>query len=81
MTSGIRYGSLLTIAASTRAWHIPMERWAGDPSYVVQDGRVTSPESPDLLMHWAGEWARARDTGEQIPHFDLWNFYRRLREL
>ncbi|WP_212843733.1 hypothetical protein [Catellatospora sp. IY07-71] len=80
VTSGIRHGSLMTIAAKTRSWHIPMERWAGDPSYVVEDGRVVVPDTPHLLMHWAGEWARARDTGAQIPYFALWNHYRRLRD-
>jgi hypothetical protein len=80
VTAGVRYGSLLSIAALTRAWQTPLERWAGDPSFVVQDGRVISPETPDLMMHWAGQWAWARDTGEQIPYFDLWNHYRRLRD-
>ena len=30
------------------------------------------------MMHWAGEWQRARDEGQQIPYFDLWSYYRYL---
>jgi hypothetical protein len=80
VTAGRRYTSLFTIAMSTRAWQIPMERWAGDPSFITRDGRVVHPDTPDLLMHWAGEWAQARQENRQIPYFELWNFYRRMRE-
>lgn len=80
VTAGRPYSSLLSIAKSTGAWEIPLERWAGDPSFVVKGGRVIRPRTPDLLMHWAGEWMRARDTNQQIPYFELWDFYRRMRE-
>jgi hypothetical protein len=76
VTSGHPYSSLYTIAMTTGAWDIPMERWAGDPSFEVFEGRVLVPEAPSLLMHWAGEWSRARDEDRQIPYHELWNFYR-----
>jgi hypothetical protein len=80
VTSGRPYSSLLTIARTTFAWQMPLERWAGDPSFVVRNGRVIRPHTPHLLMHWAGEWARAREENRQIPHFELWDFYRRMHE-
>ncbi|MGY3519423.1 hypothetical protein [Micromonospora haikouensis] len=80
VTAGGGYGSLLAVAAATGSWRIPLERWAGDPSLSVRDGRVVGSRTPSLLMHWAGEWARARATGRQIPYVELWKHYRRLRE-
>jgi hypothetical protein len=76
VTSGHPYTSLFMIAMTTGAWDIPMERWAGDPSFEVCDGRVVVPESPTLLMHWAGEWARARAENRPVSYQELWDFYR-----
>jgi len=79
VTSGMRYASLFTIARNSGALPpIPRELWAGDPSFVVRDGRVIYPHTPVLMMHWAGEWQRARDNGRQIPYYDLWSYYRHL---
>ncbi|GAA0934101.1 hypothetical protein [Virgisporangium aurantiacum] len=75
VTSGRPYTSLHTIATDSGAWNIPMERWAGDPSYVVRAGRVVRPQSPTLMVHWAGEWQRARQENRPIPYADLWNYY------
>ena len=30
------------------------------------------------MMHWAGEWDKARDEGRQIPYYELWSYYRHL---
>ena len=79
VTSGRRYSSLYAIAAHTGATDIPQEEWAGGFDAVVRDGVIVSPQSPPtLLVHWAGEWARARLEGTQIPHYDLWSHYREL---
>lgn len=76
VTSAARYTSLFTIAMRTGAWDIPMERWAGDPSFVVRDGRIVDPATPSLMMHWAGEWSRSRQENRPIPYAELWNHYR-----
>jgi hypothetical protein len=79
VTSGLRYASLYTIARTAGAWlSIPMELWAGRPSVVVRDGRIIHPRKTVLMMHWAGEWERARDERRQIPYYDLWSYYRHL---
>jgi hypothetical protein len=44
----------------------------------VRDGRVIHPTTPALMVHWAGEWAKARAAGRQIPYHDLWSYYRHL---
>jgi hypothetical protein len=77
VTSGLRYTSLSTIARNADArLGVPQELWAGCPSIVVRDGRVIHPRKKFLMMHWAGEWERARDEGRQIPYYDLWSYYR-----
>ncbi|WFE29199.1 hypothetical protein O7623_08440 [Solwaraspora sp. WMMD791] len=76
VTSGTPYTSLYTIAATTGAWDLPAERWAGDPSFVVHNGRIVEPAAPTLMLHWAGEWARARRENTTIPYHDLWSYYR-----
>jgi hypothetical protein len=79
VTSALRYASLFTIARDADAWFaIPLELWAGNPSFVVRDGRVIRPGTAVLMMHWAGEWERARDERRQIPYYDLWSYYRHL---
>jgi hypothetical protein len=79
VTSGLRYASLYTIARNTGTrLGIPLELWAGTPSVIVRDGRVIHPRKKVLMMHWAGEWQRARDEGRQIPYYDLWSHYRYL---
>src|SRR6185437_12599397 len=77
MTSGGRYNSLAEIARHTGLLNIPAERWGGEPTLVVQDGRVVWPDiPPTLLVHWAGEWHRAREEKRPLPHHALWDFYR-----
>jgi hypothetical protein len=79
VTSGLRYASLYTIARETGTrFGPPLELWAGNPSLVVRDGRVIHPTTPTLMVHWAGEWAKARAEGRQIPYHDLWSYYRHL---
>jgi hypothetical protein len=81
VTSGMPYTSLHTIAQITEAWDMPQERWAGDSSgVVVRDGQIVRPKCPPtLLVHWAGEWKRAREENRLIPLYGLWSFYRHLR--
>ena len=77
VTSGLRYSSLSTIARNAGPLlGIPPELWAGRPSFVVRDGRVIQPRNEILMMHWVGEWERARSEGRQIPYYDLWSYYR-----
>lgn len=80
VTSGLAYTSLLTIRKRTGRRDIPLEYWAGRPIGDVSDGRVVSPagDAPVLLVHWAGEWERARLSGGVVPHRDLWQYYRSL---
>ena len=79
VTSGLRYTSLYAVARDASAWFgVPLEIWAGHPSIVARDGRVIHPRKKILMMHWAGEWQRARDEGRQIPYYDLWSYYRDL---
>jgi hypothetical protein len=76
VTSGMRYNSLAEITRQTGE-NIPEERWGGEPALVVQDGRVVWPDIPPTLMvHWAGEWHRARKEKQPLPHLELWDFYR-----
>jgi hypothetical protein len=76
VTSGRSYTSLSAIAGTTGTGDVPAERWAGDPSLEVRNGRVVNPASPTLLVHWAGEWARAAGEGRSVPYIDLWRYYR-----
>jgi hypothetical protein len=79
VTSGRRYNSLAEIARHTGLLNIPAERWGGEPTLVVQDGRVVWPDvPPTLLVHWAGEWHRAREKKRPLPHHALWDFYRHM---
>jgi hypothetical protein len=80
VTSGRRHTSLLAMMVITGDRSIPVERWAGDDIGVVRDGQVVAPPSgsPTLLVHWAGEWQKVREQGGQIPHHDLWAYYREL---
>lgn len=77
VTSGRSYNSLAEIARRTGLLNIPAERWAGESTLVVRDGRVVWPDvPPTLLVHWAGEWHRARKENQPLPHHALWSFYR-----
>ena len=82
VTSGLAYTSLLTIKKRTGRRDIPLEHWAGRAIGEVSDGKVVSPvgDTPVLLVHWAGEWERARLSGGVIPHRDLWQYYRSLHQ-
>ena len=77
VTSGKRYNSLSEIARHTGLLDIPAERWGGEPSLIVRDGRVVWPDvPPTLLVHWAGEWHQAREEKRPLLHHELWSFYR-----
>jgi hypothetical protein len=77
VTSGLRYSSLYSIFRKCRSAEICLERWGGSDLGSVIDGRILGPEFPrTLLVHWAGEWKRARSAGESIRNRELWEFYR-----
>jgi hypothetical protein len=80
VTSGRPHTSLLAMMVVTGDRSIPIERWAGDDIGVVRDGQVVTPPagSPTLLVHWAGEFQKARQQGSQIPNHELWAYYRGL---
>lgn len=79
VTSGYLYTSLRTIVKRTGRHDIPLEYWAGRDIGEVSEGRIVSPSDPKvLLVHWAGEWVRARHAGRDIPHKGLWQYYRSL---
>lgn len=78
VTSGLAYTSLSSIALKTGNWDIPQERWAGMSVDPVPNSLV--PQSPTLLVHWAGEWEKSRRDGTPIPHRELWEHYRTLSE-
>ena len=79
VTSGVRYSSLWVIAAKRRMTDMPLEQWAGDDIGRVEEGRlIPSRANRVLLVHWAGEWQRARDEGGKIPYYDLWQHYRAM---
>jgi Mannosyltransferase putative len=81
VTSGHAYTSLLAIAKRTGRRDIPLERWAGRDIGEVSEGKIVSPgDSKALLVHWAGEWERARWRGGVIPHRELWQYYRDLHQ-
>jgi hypothetical protein len=81
VTSGYSYTSLLAIAKRTGRRDIPLEAWAGGDIGEVSEGRIVSPSEPKvLLVHWAGEWVRARLAGRPIPHRELWQYYRSLHQ-
>lgn len=47
----------------------------------MSEGRIVSPgESKILVVHWAGEWERARFAGRDIPHREFWQYYRSLHQ-
>ncbi len=81
VTSGHSYTSLMNIVKRTGRKDIPLERWAGGEIGEVSEGRVLSPgESKILMVHWAGEWERARLSGGTIPHREFWEYYRSLHQ-
>lgn len=76
VTSGQPYTSLHVL----RCWtglDVPLERWAGAEIGTVCNGCIVSAPTRVLLVHWAGLGWKLREG--QLPHFDLWNHYRRLR--
>lgn len=81
VTSGMRYTSILTIARANESLNLPRELWAGSQiNSVVNGGQLVCPERPPvLLVHWAGEWQSARKENRQVPFYELWSFYRRMR--
>ncbi|TDC86147.1 hypothetical protein E1193_00310 [Micromonospora sp. KC606] len=85
VTSGRPYTSLRVLAGAVGEGQpppgdIPQERWAGDPLGAVRDGRLVTDWSPPIfLVHWAGVWWEL-ERGERVelPHNDLWSYYRHL---
>ncbi len=81
VTSGRPYSSLSAIAESTGDPDIPQEQWAGQDIGRAESGRlIPSRVHRVLLVHWAGEWHRAKVEGGTIPYHDLWQHYRRLAD-
>ncbi|MFI9644290.1 hypothetical protein ACIG87_30275 [Micromonospora sp. NPDC051925] len=85
VTSGRPYTSLRVLAGAVGEdqpppGDIPQERWAGDPIGAVRDGRLMSAGSPPIfLVHWAGMWWELeRGERAELPHLDLWSYYRWL---
>jgi hypothetical protein len=79
VTSGRPYSSLWSIAQATADPDIPQEQWAGHEIGHVESGRlIPSQVKRVLLVHWAGEWLRARTEGGEIPYHDLWRHYRAM---
>jgi hypothetical protein len=78
VTSGRAYTSLWSLALRNRDWDIPQEQWAGMSFDTVPDSPI--PQSPTLLVHWAGEWEKSRRDGTPIPHRELWEHYRNMSE-
>lgn len=78
VTSGLPYTSLYAMAQESGASDIPLERHSSEPIDVVRDGRIIEPQSPPtLLVHWAGDWQNLATTpGAQLPHQELWEYYR-----
>jgi glycosyltransferase involved in cell wall biosynthesis len=77
VTSGLRYTSLYSIFLKNRSPEIALEQWGGNDIGPVIHGRVVQPGFPrTLLVHWAGEWERARSEGQPIRNLQLWEFYR-----
>jgi hypothetical protein len=82
VTSGKPYTSLWEIARDTGDDDIPHEQWAGHEIGTVEGGRLLpSQVRRVLLVHWAGEWLRARTAGQQIPYYRLWRHYRDMRDI
>jgi hypothetical protein len=80
VTSGISYSSLYFIFLKNRKSDIPLERWGGNDLGPSVDGRLLHPWFPrTLLVHWAGEWRKAKVEGRKLQNYELWNFYRSLK--
>lgn len=79
VTSDRPYSSLHAIARATRDDDIPQEQWAGHDIGRVHDGRlIPSGVSRILLVHWAGQWQEAHQTGHRVPYHGLWQHYRSM---
>lgn len=78
VTAGRAYTSLWSLALRTRDWSIPQEQWAGMSLDAIPNSRI--PQSPTLLVHWAGAWEKSRLEGTPIPHRELWEHYRAMSE-
>ena len=77
VTSGLRFGSLWTILREHPEEDIPVERWGGADIQGIDSGQVEPRDGVrTLLVHWAGEWRRARQEGRPIANEALWRFYR-----
>jgi hypothetical protein len=75
VTSGLPYTSLLVQQRAGRS--VFVEHWAGMPLIAIS-GRVASPPHT-FLVHWAGEWMRAREHHTTVRNAALWLHYRYLR--
>jgi hypothetical protein len=77
VTSGLEYSSLYRIFIRDRSIEIALERWGGIDLGDTVEGQFVHPHYPrTLLVHWAGEWQRAKLTGDSICNRGLWDFYR-----
>jgi len=80
VTSNIRYSSLYSIFLNNRSSDIPLERWGGRDLGPSADGRLLRHWFPrTLLVHWAGEWRKAKVEGREIRNYELWSFYRSFK--
>ncbi len=78
VTSGYVYTSLLTLRIRGIAPDVKVEWWAGSEGATVERGKLRPPiGGPVFLVHWAGVWHLARESGEPVPYKELWDFYRR----
>ncbi|MBP1203665.1 hypothetical protein JOD97_001679 [Duganella sp. 1411] len=79
VTSGHRYGSLLTFLVSGADPTVKLEMWAGNPGCIVGDGKLHMPNFPPIfLLHWAGIWQSDNGSLSEIPYKKLWDHYRNL---
>jgi len=76
VTSGRPYSSLFALNFVS-GLGLPEGRWAGGEIGEVVDGSVRTPDGrPLLLVHWAG-MSRQMNANE-LPHANLWSYYRNL---
>jgi hypothetical protein len=78
VTSGYSYTSLLTLRLRGVVPAAKLEWWGGLEGATVDGGKLFPPGGePVFLVHWAGIWREASESGKDLPYQSLWNFYRR----
>lgn len=79
VTSGYRYGSLLTFRNSGVNRRVKLEWWAGNRGGFVRGGKFRVLFGPPVfLLHWAGVWQKDGGSLSTIPYKRLWDHYRNL---